>query len=75
MVKIFSTGVIVHADGAATSNQSGNALCEGQGGDRAADGGPVAKRIARLIHHAHRCLGKHCGIALQPNDSHPVIWV
>ncbi|MBU3999493.1 MAG: hypothetical protein KKI03_18590, partial [Gammaproteobacteria bacterium] len=33
-----------------SQNQSGDALCEGKGGEREAGGGHVAKRIARLIH-------------------------
>jgi len=33
----------------AVPNQTGHAFCEGQGGDRAAGGGHVAKRMARLI--------------------------
>jgi hypothetical protein len=36
----------------AASNQSDDAFCEGQGGDREADGGHAAKRIVRLIHQA-----------------------
>jgi len=33
-----------------SQKQTGDALCEGKGGDRAAGGGHVAKRIARLFH-------------------------
>jgi hypothetical protein len=42
-----------HCQPTAASNQLDDALCEGQGGDRTADGGHVAKRIALPVHQAH----------------------